>query len=161
MTEADSATVPTTALTNAQVVSERWAVDQVLSLLKRFEEPGREWEAVLMTDEPLRWDPSGAPTVEQVNSVVHFIDARGAETRNRIISLAAASDDDVEALRRLETALHVATIHTAGTLLYGLAKDSSHGGINAVCWESLRKTAESWAEHPDYPDFLSKPEWAR
>lgn len=114
-----------------------------------------------MTDEPLRRVEDETPTAEQVEAVAHFIDACGTETRDRIFDLDAASDDDAEALRRLSTALHVATTHAAGILLYGLTKSDSDGRINAVCWESLRKTAESWAEHPDYPAFLPKPEWAQ
>ena len=44
MTEADSATAPTTALTIAQIVSRRWSVVLEPPLLERFEEPGWEWE---------------------------------------------------------------------------------------------------------------------
>lgn len=102
------------------------------------------------------------PSAEQVHDVVHFIDARATETRDRVFALDEASDDDAEALHQLSTALHIAIVHTAGTLLYELTEATEpNARLSKVCWESLTRTAEQWATHPDYPTFLPTPEWAR
>jgi hypothetical protein len=131
---------------------------EMLAALREIDELLRRNPRIAETMELL---PDTTPTAEQVNAIAAFIDRCGREDRERVYAIDEVDDQVADGVRRIETGLHIAAVHLAGTALYVLTKDPhSDDRLLAMCWEALTKTAQTWAEHPAYPDFLPKPEWA-
>ncbi|MEV6211475.1 hypothetical protein [Kitasatospora sp. NPDC051914] len=102
------------------------------------------------------------PTPEQINTVVAFIDRCAREARDRVFAVEEVGGEAAEGIRRTEAGLHIATVHLGGTALYELTQaPEPNARTVAVCWEALTKTAQTWVEHPGYPAFLPRPDWAR